>query len=465
MLMKKTLVLLLVCSLTLGMISPAAFAKVEDVPSDHWAYQAVVTLVDRGYLAVYEDGTFQGSRSVDRYTLAVTVARILEEIETGQAVGTMDDAELLRELTNEFREELVEWYAEKDAMEAKLGETLRVSTTTEERLNRVVSAQVGLQEEVAGIRADLMAEAEELKRSIAEQDAEMDRQGETLRMHGDELQESIERLAALQEGLVYVEEQVQRQQGDIVRLENWAAEKSAVFAALAQTDEELLEAVEVLSEEVVVVKEDSAREIEVERQRTDELAETKEQQITELREEFEWKYSELAEQQDEMQLLLDDLVGAVGRSDGEFVRSIEHNRRAVENLTARIQEFEQDLQTLAVRLQRESQAREESTTALVADVEEEFGRLQRGLEHLTTQVGISEEELAELNRKITDEISIQMNAALIREQRLERQLKELQEEFSSFRANMESETRSAKGSATVAIALAAVGIIVGFVAR
>lgn len=465
MLLKKLLVLLLVCSLTMGMIGPAAFAKVEDVPPDHWAYQAVVTLVDRGYLAVYEDGTFQGSRSVDRYTLAVTVARILEEIETGQAVGTMDDAALLRELTSEFREELVAWYAEKDAMEEKLSETLRISTTTEERLSRVVASQVDLQEEVAAIRADLKEEAERLTQRIAEQEEEADRHSEALRAQSDELQESMDRLTALQEGLVSVEEQVLKQQGDIVRLENWAAEKSAVFAALAQTDEELLEAVEVLSEEVVVVKEDSAREIEVERQRTDELAETKEQQITELREEFEWKYSELAEQQDEMQLLLDDLMEAVGRSDGEFVRSIEQNRRAVENLTQRIQEFEQDLQNLAVRLQRESQAREESTAALVDDVEEELGRLQRGLEHLTTQVGISEEELAELNRKITDEISIQMNAALIREQRLERQLKELQEEFTDFRVSIESETRSARGSATVAIALAAVGIIVGFVAR
>ena len=64
------LITLLFSTLGISQVS----AKLTDVPTDHWAYHAVATLVNKGYLAVYEDGTFQGTRAVDRYTLAVTLA-------------------------------------------------------------------------------------------------------------------------------------------------------------------------------------------------------------------------------------------------------------------------------------------------------------------------------------------------------------------------------------------------------
>ena len=97
------LVLVLVISCT---VQPV-LASVTDVPRDHWAYQAVISLVNRGFLATYEDGSFQGTNPVDRYTLAVTVARILDEIEAGRVMGSQSDIDLLRDLSNEFRTELV----------------------------------------------------------------------------------------------------------------------------------------------------------------------------------------------------------------------------------------------------------------------------------------------------------------------------------------------------------------------
>ena len=47
-------------------LASAQRLQIKDVPPDHWAYEAVAS---RGYLAVYEDGTFDGTRSVDRFTL------------------------------------------------------------------------------------------------------------------------------------------------------------------------------------------------------------------------------------------------------------------------------------------------------------------------------------------------------------------------------------------------------------
>ena len=116
------LVLVLVISCT---VQPV-LASVTDVPRDHWAYQAVISLVNRGFLATYEDGSFQGTNPVDRYTLAVTVARILDEIEAGRVMGSQSDIDLLRDLSNEFRTELVQFYADKQLLEKNVDETQKL---------------------------------------------------------------------------------------------------------------------------------------------------------------------------------------------------------------------------------------------------------------------------------------------------------------------------------------------------
>lgn len=93
--------------LVLAAAAPALAADPKDVPSNHWAYQAVKKLVSQGYLGLYPDDTFRGDQPVDRYTLAVVVARLVENAVYGKITLPKDDAELLRSLTKEFREELV----------------------------------------------------------------------------------------------------------------------------------------------------------------------------------------------------------------------------------------------------------------------------------------------------------------------------------------------------------------------
>ncbi|MGI6559228.1 MAG: S-layer homology domain-containing protein [Limnochordia bacterium] len=91
--------------------------QIKDVPPDHWAYEAVATLIERGYLAVYEDGTFDGTRSVDRFTFAATVAKLLESVEQERATVTESDLQLLRRLSTEFRDDLVKVYASVEELE------------------------------------------------------------------------------------------------------------------------------------------------------------------------------------------------------------------------------------------------------------------------------------------------------------------------------------------------------------
>ena len=85
----------------------AAEQKIADVPPTHWAYQAVNKLVAQGYLGLYPDKTFRGDQPVDRFTLAVVVAKMLGDAVAGKTVPAGEDADLLRRLTNEFRQELV----------------------------------------------------------------------------------------------------------------------------------------------------------------------------------------------------------------------------------------------------------------------------------------------------------------------------------------------------------------------
>ena len=389
-------------------------AKLTDVPTDHWAYHAVATLVNKGYLAVYEDGTFQGTRAVDRYTLAVTLARILDEIEAGRVQGSMDDLSLIRELSTELREELVVWYAESEALESKLSAIQKSSVATEDRVNRVVSSQVELQDEVEKIKADLLMEiqrrdalAVEQQSVIAHQQLQMEQQAQEISNYLAQLEEHRIRLDELLSAVIQLEEELLIQQGSVGGLENWAGEKSAVFAALQSKDQEL------------------EKEMATLRLQLDDLAQLSAADV------------------EKIQSTYDDLLQTVDAS-------IEQ----IERLSERNMEMEMDMQNLAVLLQRETQRRE--------DLNAQIQTAKQDLELLEQQIGLSEEQLAELSSRVSSDVGAQMNAALIREQRLERQIKELQEEFASYRETAESQQKSSKTLAAIALAVAAIGVVIGF---
>jgi len=95
-------------------------ATIKDVPADHWAYQSIKELVDRGLLSLYEDGTFRGADKVSRYQLAEIVARILEDIESGKTSVGAQDMDLLRKLSVEFQQELVDLAIQGDVFKEQI---------------------------------------------------------------------------------------------------------------------------------------------------------------------------------------------------------------------------------------------------------------------------------------------------------------------------------------------------------
>ncbi|HHX02224.1 MAG TPA: hypothetical protein GX739_06095 [Firmicutes bacterium] len=434
---------ILVLILLFGNFAQPVFASVKDVPTDHWAYQAVVSLVNRGFLSTYEDGSFQGTNPVDRYTLAATVARILDEIEAGRIIGSQSDADLLRELTTEFRAELVQFYADKQRLENLVTDTQKLGLATEERVNQVVANQVELSDTVTRLKADLMQEANktaeslnQLRTTIEEQRAALQVLQELLQTHQSQLNQQLgqvtdqqsmistqeDRIAELQNALVKIDQTLLMQQSDLDRIFNWIAEKDLVFSMLVFDDE-----LQQLSDKVAALDQEQNLEF------------------------------------DQLQAQIDNLVATIAKADGEIVRTQEQFKIQLENLGQRNLELEKDLQNLTALLEREKQDRAQDRAALDQEYGAMLDELESQVDYLSTQIGISEEELATLNKRISEEIAVQMNAALIRERSLSSTVAELQAEFDSYKQATDKELKSAKSTAMIAVAAAVVSVLIGFI--
>ncbi|MBC8134636.1 MAG: S-layer homology domain-containing protein [Fibrella sp.] len=110
-------------AIALSALPAMAQAPFSDVPTDHWAYQAVQKLKDAGVVEGYPDKTYGGPRPMTRYEFAIAIARLMDrfpvvppdvatkgDIEALRAqlagFATKDEVAALRSLINEFRAEL-----------------------------------------------------------------------------------------------------------------------------------------------------------------------------------------------------------------------------------------------------------------------------------------------------------------------------------------------------------------------
>ena len=77
--MKKTLIL--TAFLMVFAVSYAFSVTLVDVPSGHWAEDAVEKLIDSGLVEGYPDKTFKGDRPLTRYEYAMVVSRMLDKMD------------------------------------------------------------------------------------------------------------------------------------------------------------------------------------------------------------------------------------------------------------------------------------------------------------------------------------------------------------------------------------------------
>ncbi len=123
--MERTVIVIgVVILLSLFCGNNAQAAKFNDVPSHHWAKEAVGQSVEAGILQGY-DGKFHGNKTLNRYEIAVIVARLLDKFEEASMteVDTKEEEERLAAITDvlkKLRQELTHLNERTDAIEADL---------------------------------------------------------------------------------------------------------------------------------------------------------------------------------------------------------------------------------------------------------------------------------------------------------------------------------------------------------
>ena len=113
-------------ALMFAVVAPAFAQPFADVPTNHWAYDAIAELAAKGLVEGYPDGTFKGDRAMTRYEMAMVVARLLARIESIQIPApqppqvTAQDLANIQRLINEFRAELAALGVRVTAIEEEL---------------------------------------------------------------------------------------------------------------------------------------------------------------------------------------------------------------------------------------------------------------------------------------------------------------------------------------------------------
>ncbi|RAK09787.1 S-layer family protein [Halanaerobium saccharolyticum] len=164
----KKLTITIALILVVALAMPAFGQSFSDVPSDHWAYDAINKLVAAGIVEGYPDGEYKGSQNMTRYEMAVMVSRALDNIVAEQ--------EALANQVDEMGEGLTTGQAEdvtaivKSLMEKNTQDSLS-DAQAEEVADIVDALTFELQAELKVLGADIDALGKDVDELAAKVDA------------------------------------------------------------------------------------------------------------------------------------------------------------------------------------------------------------------------------------------------------------------------------------------------------
>jgi len=75
-----------------------------DVPSDHWAYQDIQYLANRGIVTGLPGGTYKGDQAITRYQVATLVARTVRYLQNNAGSTNQQDLSTLEDLVYKLSE-------------------------------------------------------------------------------------------------------------------------------------------------------------------------------------------------------------------------------------------------------------------------------------------------------------------------------------------------------------------------
>lgn len=163
--MKKTLVLFL----SLIFVVSAFTAGFEDVNEDHWAYDYVMNLVNKGVIPTDQD-TFNGSQALTRSDASVWLTRAIMYLENSPMIAKAEDIERMETALNALTKKVSEDPASMEALEdfkarstrailklkydvfAQIDEIGKDINATNERIDALEAAMAADEELMADIR-------------------------------------------------------------------------------------------------------------------------------------------------------------------------------------------------------------------------------------------------------------------------------------------------------------------------
>ncbi len=202
--MKGKIALFLILCFLMAPISIARGAEIRDLDEDHWAYEIVQELVEKGFISLYDDDTFQGDRELTRLEMAEIVGRILEHIEQREVTLTGADLSNLRDLTVEFREELVDLAQSKEIFADRIEDLEKFRQIQEEDLAILVERIENDLAQIDGIRGEVQ-DLERLVDSLIDEILVLGVEDERFDEFDDQLQQLVTRTDDIEGKLITLE--------------------------------------------------------------------------------------------------------------------------------------------------------------------------------------------------------------------------------------------------------------------
>ncbi len=95
-----------------------------DVPKDHWAYDDLTYLAERGIITGLPGGKYNGDAPLDRYSAAAMIARAIRYTQNNPESVTPDDLNVLKDLIFQVSDNLDALEAEVKSLSAGTGSAL-----------------------------------------------------------------------------------------------------------------------------------------------------------------------------------------------------------------------------------------------------------------------------------------------------------------------------------------------------
>ncbi|MFA6449312.1 MAG: S-layer homology domain-containing protein [bacterium] len=165
--------------IALAAVSAHAATEIKDVDESSWAYKSIKKLVDKGYLAIYEDNTFRGENALSRTVFAAALAKLIDQIERGDLKIAGSDRDVIKKLSDEFKSEMADYDSKMGAIEKRVSDIesgkvviqtdiSKVTVEFRDRLDKVDATTAKLRDDITMLNSDLQKVNEDLQKERAD---------------------------------------------------------------------------------------------------------------------------------------------------------------------------------------------------------------------------------------------------------------------------------------------------------